>query len=211
MGKRSFGQFQRRDRDAYPTPAAAVLPLIPHLRGIRSFAEPCCDNGDLVRHLKSYGLRCLYQGDIATGQDALRSSSYGAIDAIITNPPWRRSNLHPLISHFQKIAPTWLLIDQDWAARSRPGLISRAAPTFSPSGGRSGFRERTSTASTTPPGIASMPVMRPARSSMRIARRRQRRTPSCAGNAARLIARGDRARNSARAPVVNVPTAIGLA
>ena len=77
MGKRSH--FPRRDRDAYPTPVTAVAPLIPHLRGIRTFAEPCCDTGDLVRHLESYGLRCTYQGDIATGQDALALESYGGL------------------------------------------------------------------------------------------------------------------------------------
>ena len=57
MGKRSG--FERIPRDFYPTPAAAVLPLIPHLRGIRSFAEPCAGDGTLVRHLESYGLRCV--------------------------------------------------------------------------------------------------------------------------------------------------------
>jgi len=48
MGKRS--NFERREADFYPTPAKAVQPLIPYLRaaGIRSFAEPCCGNGDLV-------------------------------------------------------------------------------------------------------------------------------------------------------------------
>ena len=75
MGKRS--NFPRRDRDLYPTPRSAVLPLIPHLRGIRTFAEPCCDDGALVRHLESFGLRCVYAGDIATGQDALALESYG--------------------------------------------------------------------------------------------------------------------------------------
>ena len=71
MGKRST--FERREYDFYPTPAAAVPPLIPHLRGVRTFAEPCCGDGALVRHLKSFGLRCVYAGDIATGQDALAS------------------------------------------------------------------------------------------------------------------------------------------
>ena len=101
--------------DFYPTPAAAVLPLIPHLRGVRTFAEPCAGNGDLVRHLEVHGLRCVYQGDIAVGQDAIALDQYGAIDAIITNPPWTRKLLHPLIEHFQRIASTWLLLDQDWA------------------------------------------------------------------------------------------------
>jgi hypothetical protein len=113
MGKRS--NFERIPRDFYPTPHAAVPPLIPHLRGVRSFAEPCAGDGALVRHLESFGLRCAYAGDIATGQDALAVDNYGNADAIITNPPWKRIWLHPLISHFQRIAPTWLLLDQDWA------------------------------------------------------------------------------------------------
>jgi hypothetical protein len=119
MGKRS--NFPHRDD--YPTPAKAVTPLIPWLRGIRTFAEPCCgDDGALVKHLESHGLRCVYRGDIATGQDALALDNYGEIDAIISNTPWTRSLLHPLITHFQKIAPTWLLIDQDW------GVTKQATP-----------------------------------------------------------------------------------
>jgi hypothetical protein len=54
MGKRS--NLPRHDRDFYPTPLKAVLPLVPHLRGIRAFAEPCAGEGDLVRHLESFGL-----------------------------------------------------------------------------------------------------------------------------------------------------------
>jgi hypothetical protein len=124
MGKRS--SFERIPRDFYPTPRAAVVPLIPHLRGVRSFAEPCCGDGQLVRHLESFGLRCAYAGDIVDGQDALARASYGMIDAIITNPPYRRPVMHALISHFQGIAPTWLLLELDWAATRQavPHLIS---------------------------------------------------------------------------------------
>ncbi|MET4418278.1 hypothetical protein [Bradyrhizobium sp. RT3a] len=120
MGKRS--NFERREADFYPTPLDAVPPLIPYLRGsgIRTFAEPCCGNYDLVRHLESFGLRCVYSGDIRSGQDALALADYGAIDCIITNPPYdtahRRKLMHALIEHFQCIAPTWLLLDLDWAS-----------------------------------------------------------------------------------------------
>ena len=114
MGKRS--NFERREADFYATPRAAVVPLIPHLRGIKTFAEPCVGDGDLVRHLETLGLRCVYAGDNRTGQDALARDSYGAADAIITNPPYTRDLMHRLIAHFQRIAPTWLLIDYDWAA-----------------------------------------------------------------------------------------------
>ena len=113
MGKRS--NFERREADFYPTPRAAVVPLIPYLRGIRSFAEPCAGDGALVRHLEEFGLRCLYAGDIRSGQDALALDDYGEIDVIITNPPWSRDVMHRLIAHFQNIAPTWLLLDADWA------------------------------------------------------------------------------------------------
>jgi hypothetical protein len=38
MSKRA--DFELREADFYPTPRAAVVPLIPYLRGIRGFAEP---------------------------------------------------------------------------------------------------------------------------------------------------------------------------
>src|SRR5262245_49207800 len=124
MGKRS--SFERIPRDFYPTPYAAVPPLIPHLRGVRTFAEPCCGDGALVRHLESHGLRCAYQGDISTGQDALGLEYYGEVDAIITNPPYTRPVMHALIGHFTRILPTWLLLETDWAS------TKQAAP-FMPS------------------------------------------------------------------------------
>jgi hypothetical protein len=113
MGKRS--DFERREADFYPTPRAAVLPLIPYLRGIKTFAEPCSGDGDLVRHLESFGLHCSYSGDIRNGQDALALEHYGTADCIITNPPWSRDQMHRLIAHFQNSRPTWLLMDADWA------------------------------------------------------------------------------------------------
>jgi hypothetical protein len=114
MGKRS--DFERREADFYQTPRVAVVPLIPYLRGIRSFIEPCAGDGALVRHLEAFGLRCVYSGDIRTGQDALAFNGYGAADAIITNPPYTRDLMHRLIEHFQRIGPTWLLLELDWAS-----------------------------------------------------------------------------------------------
>jgi hypothetical protein len=101
------------ERDVfYPTPRAAVVPLIPYLRGIRSFAEPCAGDGDLVKHLESFGSHCNRRGDIRPGQDALAVDPYSAVDAIITNPPYApRDLMHRL--NFQRIAPTWLLLESD--------------------------------------------------------------------------------------------------
>src|SRR5215831_9170189 len=137
MGKRS--NFERRNADFYPTPRAAVIPLIPFLRrdGIRSFAEPCCGDGDLVRHLESFGLRCVYAGYIRTGQDALAFDSYGTPDAIITNPPHSRDVMHRLIVHLSRILPSWLLLDSDWALTSSQRRSCPRAPTLWQSGASS--------------------------------------------------------------------------
>lgn len=121
MGKRS--SFERVARDYYPTPAEAVRPLVPHLRGIRTFAEPCAGDGRLVRHLEAHGLACRWAWDIeprAPGVDlgdALDlppAVPFRFVDAIITNPPWDRAILHPLISRFAPAGPLWLLFDADW-------------------------------------------------------------------------------------------------
>jgi hypothetical protein len=114
MGKRS--DFERRDNDFYPTPLEAVPPLIPYLRGIRTFAEPCAGEGDLIRHLESFGLRCVDSGDISTGQDALARDHYDA-DAIITNPPYKRAVGRKLVRHFTTLStPAWLLLRQGVAS-----------------------------------------------------------------------------------------------
>ena len=117
MGKRSA--FARRPMDDYDTPVEAVKPLLPHLlsAGIQTFAEPCCGSGRLVEHLTRFGFSCVYQSDLERDEiDALAVGAFWLIDAdvIITNPPWTRDLLHPLIQHFLHIKPTWLLFDADW-------------------------------------------------------------------------------------------------
>jgi hypothetical protein len=114
MSKRDASR-RRHERDHYPTPREAVGPLVPHLRGIQVYADPCAGNGALMMHLGSYGLTCNYAGDLASGQDALARGDYGSIDAIITNPPYERKLMHALIVHFAGIAQTWLLLEADWA------------------------------------------------------------------------------------------------
>lgn len=125
MGKRS--DFERRKNDAYQTPPPPIFPVIPHLRaeGIRKFAEPCSGRGQMIGTLEEHGFVCTFSGDIERGFDALTDEFAGEFDAIVTNPPWTRKLLHPMIRRFQRIAPTWLLFDADWAhtAQAEPLLI----------------------------------------------------------------------------------------
>jgi hypothetical protein len=90
-----------------------VVPLIPYLRGIKTFAEPCAGDGDLVRRLEEFGLRCVYVGDIRTGQDALNLDSYGATDAITTKSTYSRDALHRLTRTSKGVSVTWRLLPAD--------------------------------------------------------------------------------------------------
>ena len=42
------------------------------------------------------------------------ATSSASADVFITNPPWRRDVLHPIIVNLSDQAPTWLLLDAGW-------------------------------------------------------------------------------------------------
>lgn len=121
MGKRS--EFTRRKHDQYFTPEKPVLDLVPHLpQETFTFVEPCAGDGRLVCHLEknSRGV-CVdaYDIDPQPGGFYVRpGDAFGLVnsqvDFFITNPPWTRRILHPLIIHLSDQRPTWLLFDGDW-------------------------------------------------------------------------------------------------
>ena len=136
MSKRS--NFERVPKENYPTTdPRPVAILASHLEGVETYAEPCVGDGILVQHLSDIGLDCGFACDVelrgipAEGgvlptrfghvpcyqKDALNLSimDVAGCDVIITNPPWRRDWLHPMIEHFASLKPTWLLFDADWA------------------------------------------------------------------------------------------------
>ena len=119
MGKRS--DFERKPRDFYPTPIEAVEPLLPHLPEEFSFAEPCAGDGALVEHLETKGV-CTWASDIDPQAEGIYKRSYDELsfdelidsEYVITNPPWDRTILHPMIEFFAPKKKTWLLFDADW-------------------------------------------------------------------------------------------------
>ena len=116
MAKRS--DFPRRKNDSYDTPANLVPPLLRHLPPRFTYCEPCAGNGSLIKALSPKGV-CTSAYDIeprssdVTEMNALFLKSTDA-DYIITNPPWTRQLLHPMILQFSAIKPTWLLFDSGW-------------------------------------------------------------------------------------------------
>jgi hypothetical protein len=118
MGKRS--SFERVPRDFYPTPADAVSALLPHLFQRTRFCEPCAGDGALIGHLLVAGHFCEFAFDIEPKVDWIHTAdarsmwSDGNPDCYITNPPWARDILHPIIENLSRHLPTWLLFDADW-------------------------------------------------------------------------------------------------
>lgn len=119
MSKRDFQKFKRVARDFYATPESAVLPLLPHLPKGSTYDEPCAGDGALMGHLYGFDHYCNSASDIDPRQIPInRMDAFDLTrcwgDCFITNPPWDRKILHPMIVHLSDIAPTWLLFDADW-------------------------------------------------------------------------------------------------
>jgi hypothetical protein len=125
MGKRS--DFERIPKDFYKTPYEAVIPLLPHLTSDVKYIEPCCGDGVLIKHLNR---NCVASFDSEV--DATKYKLNIEADYFITNPPWSRDILHPIIENLSNQLPTWLLFDADWMHTRQSGdLIKRCCMIIS--------------------------------------------------------------------------------
>lgn len=73
MSKRA-NQFERIAKDFYPTiDDRAVLALLPHIKHINTYVEPCCGELHLVKMLDRLAphLECYGFSDIKDGYDSL--------------------------------------------------------------------------------------------------------------------------------------------
>lgn len=121
MGKRSSNK--RKAKDLYRTPADAVLPLLPFLPMPCRYAEPCAANGKLIDALALHDVRAHWVSDLVPGRGDVQQADAcelnltdrpgRPISHIITNPPWTRPILHPMIVRFSDQRPAWLLFDAD--------------------------------------------------------------------------------------------------
>ena len=120
MSKRS--NFEKIPKDFYATtdPKAVPPKFIDYIRG-KTYAEPCCGEGDLVDLLADIAV-CRWESDIenrGAGKiwDAmcLTEHELEKCELIITNPPYTKDVLLPMIDHFISLRPTWLLLPSDLA------------------------------------------------------------------------------------------------
>jgi hypothetical protein len=110
MGKRS--DFQKIEKDAYMTfDKRAASPLLSYYNHAPlRYYEPCAGNGDLISLLDSF----VCAGHSDDEIDARISYYKTDADYFITNPPWSRRLLHPIIENLRNQLPAWLLFDADW-------------------------------------------------------------------------------------------------
>lgn len=117
MGKRS--DFPKIPKDAYNTfDPRATKPLLEYFLPFCTYYEPCVGQGDLMKLLYPY--QCVGYSDIET--DARTTQYETQAQYFITNPPWTRKILHPIIENLRVQRPTWLLFDAAWmfTAQSAP-------------------------------------------------------------------------------------------
>lgn len=130
MGKRS--DFKRIDKDAYQSIDPRCMVGMERWFGGVRFVEPCRGDGYLIKHLESIGASCVFSSDSEFDARSYRYIDYLSFDCFITNPPWSRNLLHPIIENLSNQAPTWLLFDSDWAHTDQANdLLSRCTDIVS--------------------------------------------------------------------------------
>lgn len=119
--------FEKIDHDFYRTfDVRAHNALNDFLKPNTTFVEPCTGYGDLIRGLEVLGHKCTYSSELVKRDNTpdftkihdafeLKGDHVEGADYIITNPPWTRKILHPMIEHFVGLKPTILLFEADWA------------------------------------------------------------------------------------------------
>ncbi len=126
VGKRS--DYEKKPRDFYPTPRAAVEPLKGLLPPV-TFCEPCAGDGRLANHIEDLFPEslCIYAIDIdpqihwVLQGDALAMSAESVeyCQMIITNPPFTWSLLKPMMDLWIGLKPTLLLLPADMMHNKR--------------------------------------------------------------------------------------------
>lgn len=142
MSKRTPG-LPRRANGFWPTPRAAVAPLVPFLPRSAPYGEPCAGDGSMINALADLwpGGRCVWASDIdpkgpGIEQEDARQIPSEVTDHVglwITNPPWpeggkRGDPALSIITALMETAPVWSLLPWDFFAN---GYFARLAPACS--------------------------------------------------------------------------------
>lgn len=120
MSKRTITDSAvKNPQNFWQTPAKVTERLVPHLPPQLWYIEPCAGAGAIISVLHEHDMYCADAYDIEPNAphirqaDAQTQSVEGA--TIITNPPYARHLLQPLLDHWIGSATCWLLLPLDMA------------------------------------------------------------------------------------------------
>lgn len=139
----------RKRSDYYPTIDIRAVPALtaamaaagdvrPDRFPVR-YAEPCAGTADLIHLLDRPGFDCVFGLELDPHDEGLRNRwpiargnalalgerDLAGVDLFITNPPWDRPLLHPIIRHLASLRPTWLLFDASWCFTKQSAPFAR--------------------------------------------------------------------------------------
>lgn len=127
MSKRN-SDFPKIPKDKYYTwdkrPGVALMAF---LSLSTRYYEPCVGAGDLIKTLEP--MVCVGYSDEEIDARVHEYDTRG-VDCFITNPPWTRSLLHPIIENLRLQLPTWLLFDADWMHTAQAAPYMRYCKTI---------------------------------------------------------------------------------
>jgi len=119
MGKREEVKKPRLERDFYSTIDPDAVSPLSFLRG-KSYIEPCAGSNSLVKllgddlnHLGSYDVSPQDEQVVKKNCLDLTEEEVKRADIFITNPPFNRVSLEPIIDHLSSLLPTFLLLPAD--------------------------------------------------------------------------------------------------
>lgn len=121
MGKRESIKKPKSPRDYYRTiDSDAVRSLLPYIAGL-TYVEPCAGAGDLISLIGGQPYFCSAAYDIdpqiseITQRNCLtlQEKDLIGVDCFVTNPPFSKDMLLPIIEHLSSLRPTWLLLPSD--------------------------------------------------------------------------------------------------
>lgn len=112
---------EARELDVWPTLPQTIRPLLPYLPSGTRFVEPAAGDYRLAAFLEGNGHECVFASDIEPRHDEVCKRdaathdfrNYQA-DMIITNLPYRRDMLQPILKNLIGQLPIWMVIYSGW-------------------------------------------------------------------------------------------------
>lgn len=105
----------------YPTLPSTIEPLLPLLPKRTRFIEPCAGDYSLAGYLEQHGHECVFASDLEPRHEEVCVRDAGKhdfrsiqADMVITNFPYRKQLLKPILENLIPQIDIWMVIYSSW-------------------------------------------------------------------------------------------------